>query len=193
MNISQRALLRVARTCTKEARRAELLGQRRYAREIRGGARRALAEAAAEGSDPLVKAIGCVKNACALAEDLPGRDTDADSHDECVKTMHGHVQSGRSYLEQHLNPNGLPAKSRRLRGSGSGPPPAGPMTTNPMTRSVATVICCALSTRSRKPRPSPITSLMSWTTRPKETAAPAICTFTRNQPTTACRLIATLS
>ena len=52
MNISQRALLRVARTCTKEARRAELLGQRRYAREIRGGARRALAEAAAEGSAP---------------------------------------------------------------------------------------------------------------------------------------------
>jgi hypothetical protein len=37
--------------------------------------------------------------------------------------MHGQVQSARSYLEQHLNPAGLP-KSRRRRGSGSGPTPA---------------------------------------------------------------------
>jgi hypothetical protein len=119
MNINQRALLSVARTCTKEARRADLFGQRRYAREIRGGARRALRKAAAEGPDALINAVACVKNACDLADGLPGRDTDPDGHDECVKTMHGEVQSGRSYLEQHLNPAGLPKSRRGRRGSGT--------------------------------------------------------------------------
>jgi hypothetical protein len=121
MNINQRALINVARTCTKEADRADRIGQRRYGREIRGGARRALAQAAAEGSDPLIKAISSVKSACALADDLPDRAADTDGHDVTVKTMHAHVQSARSYLEQHLNPAGLPKSRRRRRGSGSGP------------------------------------------------------------------------
>jgi hypothetical protein len=130
VNTGQRALLRVVRTCTKESRRAELLGQRRYAREIRGGARRALAEAAAEESDHLVRAVKCVKDAVDLAEDLPDRDSDTDGHDECIKTMHGHVQSARSYLEQHLNPAGLP-KSRRLRAGKTKPSgPTGPSGTD---------------------------------------------------------------
>jgi hypothetical protein len=125
MNTGQRALLRAARACIHEAARANRLGQRRYAALLRADARKALARATVEGSDHLVNAIECVKKACALAEGLPARDADADSHDECVKTMHGEVQSGRSYLEQHLNPAGLPSKtprSWRRRGSGSGTP-----------------------------------------------------------------------
>jgi hypothetical protein len=125
MNTGQRALLRVARTCTKEARRADLLGQRRYAREIRGGARRALREAGEAGSDPLIKAISHIKSAADLVTDtLPDRDADAELHDSTIAAIHGHVQSGRSYLEQHLWPAGLP-KSRRRRGSSSGTPASG--------------------------------------------------------------------
>jgi hypothetical protein len=129
MNINQRALLRVARTCTKEADRADRIGQRRYGREIRGGARRALAQAAAEGSNPLLKAISSVKKACDLADGLPGRDTDADGHDECVKAMHTHVKSAKGSLEQHLNPmNPKASRSRRRRGSGT--EPSGPSGTD---------------------------------------------------------------
>jgi hypothetical protein len=35
--------------------------------------------------------------------------------------MHAHVQSARSYLEQHLNRAGLPKSRQRRRGSGPGP------------------------------------------------------------------------
>jgi hypothetical protein len=130
MNINQRGLLRVFRTCNNEARRADRLGQCRYAREIRGGARRALAQAAAEGADPLIKAITCVKTACDLADGLPDRAEEAENHDECAKTMHGQVQSARSYLEAHLNPAGLP-KSRRLRAGKTKPSgPTGPSGTD---------------------------------------------------------------
>ena len=41
---SVRALLSCARTCVAEAGKAERLGQRRYARELRQSARNALAE-----------------------------------------------------------------------------------------------------------------------------------------------------
>jgi hypothetical protein len=116
---SQRALLRAARTCSKEARRAELLGRRRYAREFRGSALRAWSQAAVEGPDLLVKAIACVKNACDLADGLPGRDSDADAHDKCVKAMHDETRSARSSLEQHLNPNYPPPKSGQRRYAGS--------------------------------------------------------------------------
>jgi hypothetical protein len=126
MNSGQRALIRAARTCRNEAVRADRFGRRQHAASLRGSARRALREAGQGGDEPLISAIGCVKNACDLAASLPDRDADTDLHDSAVAAVHGHVQSGRSYLEQHLNPAGLPrAARRRRRGSGSGTPPSG--------------------------------------------------------------------
>jgi hypothetical protein len=123
MNSTSRALLRAARTCNAEASRAERIGRRRYATQLRASARRALREVGEEGG-PLVKAIERIKTAADLADGLPNRVDDPDEHDECVRTMHGSVQSGRQYLEDHLWPAGLP-KSRRRRGNQSGTPPSG--------------------------------------------------------------------
>jgi hypothetical protein len=126
----QRALIHAARSCATEAARADRLGHRRYAANLRASARRALDEAGQDG-DPLVRAIGSVKKASALADGLPDRDTDTEGHDECVKAVHGHVQSARSYLEAHLNPNGLPSKAlRSLRRRGGRSGPSGPSGTD---------------------------------------------------------------
>jgi hypothetical protein len=124
------ALIRAARSCRREATRAALLGQRHYAAQLRASQRRAIGEAAAEGAaEPLIKAISCVKNACNLADGLPGRDADPEAHDECVKTMHGEVQSARGFLEAHLNPmNPKASPSRRRHGSGT--EPSGPSGTD---------------------------------------------------------------
>jgi hypothetical protein len=117
----QRALIRAARSCRNEAGRADRLGQIRYAAQLRASAARALAEAGAEGSEYLINAISSVKSACDLADDLPDRAADTDGHEVTVKTMHAHVQSARGYLEQHLNPAGLPKSRRRRRGGQSRP------------------------------------------------------------------------
>jgi hypothetical protein len=111
MNSAQKGLVNAARSCSQAATREDRRGNRRFARELRASARRAWSQAAVEGPDLLVKAIACVKNACDLADGLPGRDSDADAHDKCVKAMHDETQSARSSLEQHLNPN-YPPKSR---------------------------------------------------------------------------------
>jgi hypothetical protein len=125
MNINQRALLHAFRSCTLEALRADRQGKRRYAGQLRASSRRALAQAAVEGSDPLVKAISCIKNAAALGENLPDRADDPSSHDERTRTMHGEVQSGRQYLEQHLWPAGLLKSRRRRHNRESGTPASG--------------------------------------------------------------------
>jgi hypothetical protein len=131
VNIGQRALIHAARSCTIEAGRADLRGHRRYAANLRASAGRELAQAAAEGSDPLIKAIGAVRKASDLAGGLPDRGTDTQGHDECVKAVHGHIQSARGYLEAHLNPNGLPAKtSRSLRRRSDRSGPSGPSGTD---------------------------------------------------------------
>jgi hypothetical protein len=117
VNTGQRALLRAYRSCRDEARRA---WGSRFAQQLRASAGRALREAAEEGSDPLVKAVACVKNAVALAADLPDRGSDADAHDECVKGVHIHVKNAKGFLEAHLNPMNPKAwRSRRRRGSGT--------------------------------------------------------------------------
>jgi hypothetical protein len=74
--------------------------------------------------EPLMKAVVRIKTACAIADNLPDRADDQDAHDERTRTMHGHVQSGRQYLEDHLWPQGLP-KSRRRRVRGSETPASG--------------------------------------------------------------------
>jgi hypothetical protein len=138
MNTGQRGLIHAARSCANEAARADRLGQRRYARGLRASARRALAQAAAEGSDPLIKAISSVKSAVDLAEDLPDRETDASGHDVTVKAVHAAVKSARGSLEAHLNPmNPKASRSRRRRGSGTGPSgPSGTDNDKPYDESV---------------------------------------------------------
>lgn len=120
MNTSQCALVRAARSCSNEAAKAARLGQRRFAGQLRASARRAFNEAAGEGADVLVKAVACVKNAVALAADLPDRGRDADTHDATVKGMHIHVKNAKGFLEQHLNPMN-PKSRRRRRGNETGP------------------------------------------------------------------------
>jgi hypothetical protein len=146
MNTGQRALIRAARKCASEAARADRLGQRRYAGLLRAAARRALAAAAAEGSEPLIKAIASVHKAGDLAGGLPDRDTDAAGHDECVKAVRFMAHTKREEL------SGAASQSRRAaenRGAGAaadrGPRglPVHPelMTMWRMTRSVAIPTC----------------------------------------------------
>jgi hypothetical protein len=129
MNSAQRALVNAARSCSLEATRADRRGERRFARQLRASARRAWFQAAIEGPDLVVKAIACIKNAVALASDLPARDDDASSHDVAVASIHTHVKSARGHLEAYLNPMN-PKASRRLRAGKTKPSGTSPSGTD---------------------------------------------------------------
>jgi hypothetical protein len=79
-----------------------------------------------EKLEPLIKAIGYVKTAGHMADNLPDRDSDQDGHDAQIRALHSTVKGARAAVEDHLGSNvGRAARLRVIRGGGSGTPGSG--------------------------------------------------------------------